>query len=308
MFVAAVFAGVAAGLGALLVVREFVPGHPHLASALLRLSGAAPDTGVDANVDLDAAHGAGPASGIEGRLGRQLGRQLDRHLHGRAWVRVPVRELAMVRTSRSAWLGQKALFALVGLLFPPVFTLAVGLAGLRLPVAVPLAASLALAAALWFVPDADVRVRARTARADFARAVTAYIDLTALERAGGSGATQALERAATVGDSWAFERLREALQRARWTGTPPWRALSDLAADIGVPELEDVADIMRLSGEEGVAVYDNLRSRSRGMRAALLTREQARANADSERMVVPVALLGLVFLCLLAYPALVRVL
>jgi len=40
----------------------------------------------------------------------------------------------------------------------------------------------------------------------------------------------------------------------------------------------------------------------------MLAREQARANADSERMVVPVALLGLLFLCLLAFPALARVL
>jgi len=75
-----------------------------------------------------------------------------------------------------------------------------------------------------------------------------------------------------------------------------------------VPELQDVADIMRLSGEEGVAVYENLRARSRGMRTALLAREQARANAGSERMVIPVALLGLIFLSLLAYPAIVRVL
>jgi hypothetical protein len=65
---------------------------------------------------------------------------------------------------------------------------------------------------------------------------------------------------------------------------------------------------MRLSGEEGTAVADTLRARSRGLRTALLTKEQTRANEDSERMVVPVAVLGLIFLMLLGAPAIVRIL
>ena len=295
MLPTAVIAGLVAGLGVLLVVRELLPSQPHLGSALTRLSGQAPEP---------AAPGQAPAGGLEARLGRVL----ERRLGDRAFARVPVAELALLRTSAQTWFGQKALYALVGLLFPPLLVLVVALIGLRLPVAVPAAGSLVLAVLLWFVPDADVRVKAAAARAEFARAVTAYIDLTALERAGGSGASQALERAATVGDSWVLERLREELQRARWAGMPPWQALGALADQIGVPELDDVADIMRLSGEQGASVYENLRARSRGMRTALLTREEARANADSERMVIPVAFLGLIFLALLAYPAMVRVL
>ena len=295
MLTAAVAAGLVAGLGALLVVRELLPSHPHLGAALTRLSGQTPDV---------PAPGQIPPAALEGRLGRAL----ERRLGDRAFVRVPVAELALLRISTQTWFGQKALYAMVGLLFPPLLVLVVALIGLRLPVAVPAASSLVLAALLWFVPDVDVRVKAAARRAEFARAVTAYIDLTALERAGGSGASQALERAATVGDSWVFERLREELQRARWAGVPPWQALGGLAEQIGVPELDDVADIMRLSGEEGASVYENLRARSRGMRTALLSREETRANADSERMVIPVAFLGLIFLALLAYPAMVRVL
>ena len=31
----------------------------------------------------------------------------------------------------------------------------------------------------------------------------------------------------------------------------PWEALHGLAEELGLPELDDLADIMRLSGEEG---------------------------------------------------------
>lgn len=295
MLRAAVASGIVAGLGLLLVVRELLPSQPDLGAALSRLSGTAP---------VGTAGGPVQPAGVQSRLGAVLERRLA---HSR-FTRVPVAELALLRTTSQSWFAQKALYALVGLAFPPLFAIVITLIGVRPPVTIPAAAGVLLAAGMWFVPDLDVRVKAAAARAEFARAVTAYIDLTALERAGGSGASQALERAATVGDSWVFERLREDLQRARWAGTPPWQALSALAVEIGVPELDDVADIMRLSGEQGASVYENLRARSRGMRTAALSREEAQANADSERMVIPVAFLGLIFLALLAYPALVRVL
>ncbi|TNM66883.1 hypothetical protein FHN55_12325 [Streptomyces sp. NP160] len=285
-------AGLIGGLGILLLLREVVPGTPHLRSTIARLT-AEP-----------VAAREEPAVGLEARLGRIVADRVQEQ----RWARVPRRDLAVLQVAPAAWFGQKALFAVVGLLFPPLMGVAVALAGLDLPFALPAAGSVALATALWFVPDVEVRSKATSARAEFARAVTAYIDLTALERAGGTGTTQSLENAAAIADSWVFQRIREALHRARWSGEPPWRALSELAEELGVPELDDMADIMRLSGEEGVAVQGNLRARSRSMRTAMLSREQARANADSERMVIPVALLGLLFLCLLAFPALARVL
>ena len=79
-----------------------------------------------------------------------------------------------------------------------------------------------------------------------------------------------------------------------------------LADELGVPELADLADIMRLSGEEGAQVYATLRARSSAMRTAILTGEQGKANEVSERMVVPGSLLGVVFIALLLTPALLR--
>lgn len=144
------------------------------------------------------------------------------------------------------------------------------------------------------------------ARLEFTRALGAYIDLVALERNNGSGVRQAMEAAAGISDSWVFTRLAKELTRSRWSGLPPWDALHALADELGLPELDDFADIMRLSGEEGASVYTNLRARSAAMRAAMLNDEIAEANAVGERMSIPGSLLGVIFMALLVVPSLLR--
>jgi pilus assembly protein TadC len=300
----ALLAGGTAGLGVTLVVRELLPAQPQLAAALDRL--APPPLARTTNAAAVQLGDDDPAgtSGLETRVGLAV----QRHLDGLPLLRVPTRELMLLRLPVHRWLGQKVLMGLLGLLFPALFTLVATAMGYPLPVAPPALGGLALGALLFLVPDVEVARRAAAAREEFARATGAYLDLTALERAAGAGATQSLEQAAGVGDSWVFVRLREELTRARLSGTPPWDGLHALAAELAVPELSDLADIMRLSGEQGAAVADTLRARSRGLRAALLTKEQTRANTDSERMVIPVALLGLIFLVILGAPAIVRIL
>jgi len=160
---------------------------------------------------------------------------------------------------------------------------------------------------LFFLPDYNVRDDAKKARAEFARALGAYLDLVALERNSGAGPRQAMEAAADVGDSWVFRRLGEELARTRWSGLTPWEALHELAAELGLPELDDLADIMRLSGEEGAAIYTSLRARSAALRTAMLNTEKAKANEVGERMSIPMSLLGVIFLAILIAPALLRV-
>ena len=77
---------------------------------------------------------------------------------------------------------------------------------------------------------------------------------------------------------------------------------------MGVAELGDLADIMRLSGEDGAAVYTTLRARAASLRSQLLSADAAAANAASEHMIVPVALLGIAFMALIGYPAFARIL
>jgi hypothetical protein len=182
------------------------------------------------------------------------------------------------------------------------------IAGLAVPFVVPVAAGLALGAAMSFLPEVELRRRAALARLQMRRTVCAYLELVALERAADAGAVESLERAAAIGEGPGFAHIRDALLRARLEGRTPWQQLSTLADELAVPELGDVADIMRLSGEDGAAVLPTLRARAASLRTALLQADVAAANEASERMSVPVALLGVAFMALLGFPALWRIL
>lgn len=290
----AMAAGALTGLGVAGLLWRLVPAHPDLGSVLDRL---APERSLTTPV------AAAVATTTQDRLGLWAMRTMPPSVVGRHTVR----ELALLRIPPHRFYGEKALYLLLGLVFPPVAVALLAVVGVRLPVSVPVVGSLALGVGLSFLPDYNVRTDAAAARVEFARALSAYVDLVALERNAGSGPRQALEVAATTGDSWVFTRLAEELARSRWSGLPPWDALTSLAEEIGLPELGEVSDIMRLSGEEGAAVYPTLRARSAAMRASLTSAELARANAAAERMSMPVAVLSVIFLLILAVPALLRV-
>ena len=285
-------AGGLVGLGVALLVARLVPAEPDLADALDRLDPSRPRA---------AAPAAGARSGTE-----RLGLWGLRVLPASVWVRTPTRELALLRISPARFYGEKLTFAGLGLVIPPLLALLFGLLGLGFPIAVPVLGSLGLAGVMFFLPNYNAIDDAHKARLEFARALGAYIDLVALERNNGVGVRQAMEAAAQVGDSWVFTRLAEELTRSRWSGLPPWDALHTLAAELGLPDLEDFADIMRLSGEEGASVYATLRARSAAMRTAMLNDEIARANAVGERMTIPGSLLGVIFMALLVAPSLLR--
>ncbi len=128
---------------------------------------------------------------------QRIGHWTLRHLPPALWKMAPLRDLEILRKSVSEFYGEKALVALIGLVTVPALTWVLSFAGLRLPIAIPVGATLAISAGLWFLPDVDVRHRAAEARAEFGRALGAYIELVATERQSGSGARQALEIAAT---------------------------------------------------------------------------------------------------------------
>ncbi len=294
-----ILAGALAGLGLTFVVRELVPSYPHLRATLGRLHD---DTDNEPRATVDSA--PGQSSIFQDRLGRLL----EQRLPALVGFRLPRRELELLRIPTYRYFGEKALWALLGLCFPAILMLTLMITGVTLPFSIPAFVGLILAVVMWFLPDVETRQKANTAREEFTRALGAYIDLVALERAGGAGSTQSLENAAEVGDSWVFQRLREELARARWSGTTPWEGMHTLSRQLGLNDLDDLADIMRLSGEEGATVYESLRARANGLRDSVLSSEHARANADSERMVMPVALLGVVFMALLAAPTVMRML
>ena len=293
-FQLAIVAGALIGAGVALLIWRLAPAQPDLRDALERLSPG-------------RARRNDSAPPTVGDATERLGQWATRVLPPGLWGRTPTRELAILRIPVSRFYGTKVTYGLIGTAIPALLTVLFNAFGASLPLYVPAGAGLVLGGVLFLLPDYNARDDAKKARAEFARALGAYIDLVALERHNGSGPRQAMEAAAAVGDSWVFRRLSEELARTRWSGLTPWESLRALGDELGLSELDDLADIMRLSGEEGAQVYASLRARSTAMRTAMLTAEKAKANEVAERMSIPMSLLGVIFLAILVTPALLRV-
>lgn len=290
----ALLGGALVGLGVACLLWRFSPAQPDLADVVHRYS--------IAGVKSRAAAATITPTGTADKLGIWAIKRLPPGW----WGKTPTKELALLRIPVHRHYGSKVMFAITGLLIPPVLTYLFTALGWAIPILIPTAGSVGMAAVMFFLPDVNARSDARRARAEFARSLVAYIDLVALERVAGSGARQAMELAADVGDSWVFRRISEELARSRWSGVAPWDALHALADELGLPELDDVADIMRLS-KEGSQVYSNLRARSNALRNAMLNAELAKANATNDRMDIPMSLLWVVFMVILIAPSLLRV-
>jgi hypothetical protein len=223
-----------------------------------------------------------------------------------SWVRVPATDLAVLRKSLTSLYGDKLAFVGLAALAVPLLSWLISWT-VPMPITVPVVATLAGMVGGWFLPDLNVRQDAAKARAEFSRALGAYTDLVALERhGGGSGSRQAMELAAEVGDTWPFRRVSEELAHSRFSGHQPWDALHHLADDLALTDLDDLADIMRLCGEEGAPVYDTLRARSAASRNAMLTHDLSQANEVGERMFIPASITAVIFLAILIVPALLR--
>lgn len=290
---AALLFGALIGLGVAVMIYQLFPAQPDLADVLSRLSP-------------PARRPAGAVVSATPDTEERLGIWAERTLPARLLGAPPARDLAVLRKTPAQFYGRKVLFGVLGLVLPALLTGFFTLIGIRVPFVVPAGATLTLSAVLFLMPSRDIRQEAAKARSDFARALSAYIELCALERNAGAGASVALANAAQVGDSWVFRKISEELARSRYNGQPPWDALKVLADDLGLPELTDVADIMRLANDESSEVYRQLRARSASARSALLSSELAQANVVEERMYLPASFLGLVFLALLMAPPLLR--
>lgn len=295
----AVIGGVCVGAGIAVAVRGLIPLRPDLSSALNRLH---------ATPSVERGRSEPPRRRFDrAERTRQLGAWLDTHAPT-GWACTPPADLAILSWTRERLLTQKLTVAVIGLALPTGLFAVLAIAGVHLSLVVPVVLTLAVAAAMSLLPDLVARGKAAEARADFRRAVGAYFDLVALERAAEGGPADALTRAATVAHGWAFTRIADTLAHARLTGVAPWTALGRLANELGISELTDLADVVTLAGNDGAAIYDTLLAKARSIRAATLAATEAQANARSETMTLPAALLGIGFVILVGYPALSRLL
>lgn len=287
----ALICGAGFGLGVWLLVRAWLPTDPNLGDALANLR-PTPRLTAPGPADLTAAVGEWTRARISPAW---LGRTADADL-----------ELLQIDPTRH--IGEKALGGMFGLLAPALMSVLFAMVGVVLPPAIPALAGLGFAVALFVAPDLTAARRAQEERVEFARALAAYMDLVSLERTAAAGVTQAMESAALISDGPVFVRLRETLGNARLSGQPPWDGLADLGVRVGVGELVDVANIMRLAGEQSSASAATLKARASAIRNTLAEDTHAQANAAGERMIVPLALLAFVYLTILAAPGMLRVL
>lgn len=290
VLVLVVSCGAAVALGLVFVVLGLGQRPPRLDDAMARLADE-------------------PVGAPGGRPGVDELRRGDDDLAGRigAWafvrLRLPLSEptrrtLALRGRSIGDFFAEKLILSTLGLVLPPVLVAALqGLGHLVTPL--PLVASVALAALGWFWPDLSLRRQDEAVRADAGEALFTYLDLVTLERLANASASQALLSAASISDAPLFRRLRTSLERARLEQRPPWGELHRLADELHLPELGDVADVMRLD-EQGAALADTLRARVRELRDAHLLAEKLAAHEVSERMTVwmtvPAMVFGIAFL------------
>src|SRR4029078_12981865 len=97
--------------------------------------------------------------------------------------------------------------------------------GFSFPITVPVAATLGGAVLVGWLVHANMRSRAKSARAEFVRALCTYAALTAHQVRSGHGAVEAMERAAQVCEGWPYARLRHALLTAQLQMSTPWEEL-----------------------------------------------------------------------------------
>ncbi|MEU0108363.1 hypothetical protein ABZ313_23800 [Streptomyces sp. NPDC006251] len=289
----AVLVGAGFGLGLFLVVREIFPAEPALGPALERLHG-------PAVAPVQRADGQAP-------LLERIGDLVAGRVKDWPGITVPVKNLNLVGERVGEFFGAKVLHFGVGLLLPSMFTLILALADIQLPLVLTGLVGLLAGAAMWFLPDAQLAKRASRARAEATQAIMAYAELAAMERVSSSGAQDTLERPAEVGSGWVFRRIQQALLQARLDRVPAWEALRRIADELDVPAAGDIADIVSSAGTDGAAIYATLRSRAESLANEQAAADQARANAASESLIVPVTLLSMVLLVFFGFPAVLRI-
>lgn len=250
---------------------------------------------------LDLLDGRLPAQAPPGpdRLGTWLQARLRRPVSAET-----LRRLRLVGRSVERHFTFKALGALVGAL-APLFLAAIAAMIGGVGFAVIGLASIPLAVLGLFLPDLLLASGEAAATEDATEALLSYFDLVTLERLANRSGPQALRAAAAVSDIAVFAAIREALERARLEQRPPYGELKALAADLGLPALADIADVMSLD-DAGASLAGALQARVRELRDAHLTRAKVEASAVSERMTFFMVIPALVFAGFFLIPPILR--
>ena len=292
-----VLVGAACGLGLFALVRALTPGRRSAVATVARidaLRAAGPGGGAT----------AAPAEGVRAKLGERIAAFYLQQ----GWEQRSLRaDLAVLERSWEAFLATKVLLSAVGLFFGPFLFGIAWTIGMGSGPVIPIWLALFFAVVFFMLPDIEVRRDAAEKRRDLRRVIGAYLDLVAMNLAGGRGLPEALMAAADVSDGWALLRIRNCLADARITGTSQWQALGQLGDELGVEELKDLSASLALVADDGAKVRESLSSRAETMRHRELAEIEGSAGEKSQSMLVAQLLLCAGFLVFLIFPAAMRV-
>jgi tight adherence protein C len=290
----ALLAGAITGLGLLAVYVAVRPAKPTISGTLARLDAHRPTAEISA---------ASVREGLTGWRGA-LGRSMAQALADRGITMTSTRaDLNVMGRSVEGHLASTVLFGVGGLIFGPVMVGLMAVIGLRAGFALPVALALLFALVAAALPTLELRSEAAKRRRDFRHATGAFLDLVAMNLAGGRGVPEALTMASQVGTGWPFARLRDALAFARLQGLTPWAALGRLGDELAVEELRDLAAALTLVADDGAKVRASLGARAATLRRRELAEAEGKAGERTQSMLVAQLLICLGFLLFLAYPA-----
>ena len=289
--------GAAVGLGVYLLIRALVPSRR---SATVTVA------------QIDALRELGPysadAAGGRGGIREQIGRRTAEFYARQGWQQRSLRsDLAILDRGWEGFLATKIGLAAYGFIFVPLLYGLLWVLGVHLTALVPVWLTLLVAAGFFMAPDLEVRGKAKERREDFRRVVSAYLDLVAMNLAGGRGLPEALMSAAEISDGWAVRRIRNALSDARLSGQTQWAALGALGQEIGIDELVDLGHALALTADDGAKIRTSLSSRAETMRRRELSEIEGKAGQKSQSMLVAQVLLCTGFLVFLIYPAVTQI-
>ncbi|WP_194891973.1 type II secretion system F family protein [Catenulispora pinisilvae] len=215
-------------------------------------------------------------------------------------------DLALAGIDVEAFATRKVINAIVGLLMPIAAQVALASAGMAVPAVAVLGVAVVFATVFFLAPDSDARRKAQDIRDQTREALDVLLSFAATSMTAGDGVESALEGAAAIGDGAAFEYFRSATAAARTSRRPVWACYADLAKQLGVPELSELAATVSLAGGQGAKIAESLAAKSASLRGRR-TAERAAANISAtERTHMPVSVMMLGFLLVLVFPSLDR--
>ena len=188
---------------------------------------------------------------------------------------------------------EKMLAGVTGVLLPLLLGLFLAGNGGGPPPAIIVLAALGLGGLGFVYPDLPLAERVAGRRRAFRHSLSSYLDLVSIILAGGGGTESALAGAAQAGDGWVFAEIRSALRRGELTGRTPWDVFEELGSHYGIEELRELAASVSLAGGHGARVRQSLTAKAVALRDQQTADVEARAESNTEKMIVPVSIMVL---------------